>query len=101
MKNVVEFPQAIETAMKEYMVLSSAIKSLEEKQKIFREFIVAEAAKQGVTKLDAGEFTASIAEASRENFNLKVAREFLGEALQPYITVSNYTRLTVKRGVRE
>lgn len=99
MKYLAELPNALETALYEYMVLSSSIKTLEEKQKIYRDFILAKAAKLETSKLQAGEFIASVAEVERENFNLKVAKEFLGDKLNPFITKAKYPRLTVKRGV--
>jgi hypothetical protein len=96
MKNVIDLTKT-EIVLRRYVKLSEEIKALEAQKEELRTVILGEMVETGVPKVMAGGLCAVAVEQSRENFDLKTAKAELGVALlKPYLSKSNYFRLTVK-----
>jgi hypothetical protein len=95
-KNLVDFNQT-EAILSRYQAVAEQIKELEGQKETLRAIILKTMADSGEQKLVAGEMVATAVEQTRENFNLKTAKEELGYGLlKPFISKSKYYRLTVK-----
>lgn len=96
MKNLIEFSQN-EMLFAEYREICDKLTALEKNKKHLREIILKKVADSGDTEIVAGEFKAIVQDQSRENFNIKAAKDALGDKiLTPFLSTTTFKKLTVK-----
>jgi hypothetical protein len=93
-------PTNAEAIMSKYKGICDMIKELEESKRDLRDALIQTVAATGESVLEVGGFKATLSEYSRESFSYANARQVLSKSviakLQPFVSVSQEVRLSVK-----
>lgn len=90
-------PDDIDLVVSAYAELTASIKELEKRKAELRTILEIHADHVG-GDFQSGEYKVTLATVSTERFDLKTASKVMDrKILEPFISVSSYNRLTVKR----
>ena len=87
----------VETAAGAYMDIKAQIKELEEKQKVYRDYLEMAVKESPDMRISVELYEILLTECSRESCDLKAAKAALGDAINPFIKKSEYTQLRITK----